>query len=95
MRVTIVHDWLFTRRGGEACWEEIRALYPGAALAALFARAGKWPEEWRGLKVGTSAWNRLLQNNCTEGQFLTLLNDPNHTAHCEGSCIAGATDQPD
>jgi len=47
------------------------------------------------LSIATSAWNRLLQNNCTEGQFLTLLNDPNHTAHCEGSCIAGATDQPD
>lgn len=57
MKTTIIHDWLFHRRGGEACWEEIRALHPDAALKAFFADARHWPAAWRGLRVETSGLN--------------------------------------
>lgn len=59
MRLAIAHDWLFHRRGGEVCWEEIRALYPGAELLALFAREKHWPAAWRGTRVATSWLNML------------------------------------
>lgn len=59
MRLAIAHDWLFHRRGGEVCWEEIRALYPAARLLALFAKEDKWPAAWRGARITTSWLNDL------------------------------------
>lgn len=38
MKVAIVHDWLFERRGGERVLEGILALYPEADVYALFGR---------------------------------------------------------
>ncbi len=34
----------------------------------------------------TAAWRRLLENSCPEADFMRLVNDATHTAHCEGNC---------
>jgi len=57
--MAIAHDWVFHRRGGEVCWEEIRALYPEARLLALFAQERNWPAKWRGVRITASGLNRL------------------------------------
>lgn len=38
LRVAVVHDWAFTRRGGERVLEEILRLFPQAELFCLFGR---------------------------------------------------------
>jgi glycosyltransferase involved in cell wall biosynthesis len=39
MKVAVVHDWLFERRGGERVLEAILGLFPEADVYALFGRA--------------------------------------------------------
>lgn len=40
------------------------------------------------LSDATDAWRRLLQNDCTESDFMDLVEYPTHTEHCEGDCTA-------
>ena len=40
----------------------------------------------RDLAAATEAWRRLLQNTCTESDFLALVEYVEHTQHCEGDC---------
>lgn len=38
------------------------------------------------IKAATAAWCRLLENNCSEEQFVEIVDYPEHTPHCEGHC---------
>ena len=35
----------------------------------------------------TKAWNRLLENNCSEKQFAELVFSLAHTENCQGWCV--------
>lgn len=41
LKVAIIHDWMFTRRGGERVLEQILNLFPQADLYYLFGKPGK------------------------------------------------------
>jgi hypothetical protein len=46
----------------------------------IFKRFGKDPEE------ATNAWRRMLGNSCPVSNFMALVDYPEHTPHCAGSC---------
>ena len=39
------------------------------------------------LPSATKAWNRLLENNCSEEQFAELVFSLTHTENCQGWCV--------
>lgn len=49
----------------------------------IFKRFGRNPE------AATEAWRRLLENDCSVEGFMDLVNYPEHTPHCNGSCAGG------
>ena len=42
LKIAIVHDWIFTKRGGEKVLEQILSLFPQAHLYYLFGNPKKY-----------------------------------------------------
>lgn len=58
MKVAIVHDWMTLKGGGDACVEELLALYP---QADLFCAVDFLPEEERGYLAGHKITTSFIQ----------------------------------
>ena len=72
MRVAIVHHWFVTRGGGERVAECIAALFPGAELFTLLARAEGLPESLRDRVLHTSFLQRIPGARNLHRHFLPL-----------------------
>lgn len=59
LRVAVVHDWVFVRRGGERVLEQILNLFPNADLYCLLGKPEQILKTQNKHKVTTSFLNRL------------------------------------
>ncbi|MEY4064574.1 MAG: hypothetical protein RIR26_782 [Pseudomonadota bacterium] len=59
MRVAVVHDWVFVRRGGERVLEQILSLFPHADLYCVLGKPADVLKTVHSHKITTSFLNRL------------------------------------
>ncbi len=59
LKVAIVHDWLFTSRGGERVLEALCDAFPQAEIFTLFCRRGQNSQKIEGRPIHTSFINRF------------------------------------
>lgn len=59
LRVAVVHDWVFVRRGGERVLEQILALFPHADLYCVLGEPANVLKTVHSHKITTSFLNRL------------------------------------
>ena len=59
LRVDVVHDWVFVRRGGERVLEQILNLFPNADLYCLLGKPENILKTQNNHKITTSFLNKL------------------------------------
>lgn len=73
LRVTLVHDWLLTWRGGEKVLEAIAELFPEAPIFTLFHDAAGMPPSIEAHRVVASVLDRVPGARARHRHFLPLM----------------------
>ena len=72
-RVTLVHDWLLTWRGGEKVLEAMAELFPDAPIYTLFHDSKDMPASLESHRIVTSVLDRIPGARSRHRHFLPLM----------------------